>query len=88
MNLKDPIELRANMYAVETQFDDEKILEFIGYGYTAKQIAMETGTFTNYIGMKMTLLRYKGYPVNEYEYSPDIWRVAEGKENGSDYWPC
>ena len=88
INLNDPIELRANMYAVETQFDDNDILAFLEYGYTVEQIAMETGTYADYVAMKLEMLRYKGYKIKEFEYNPNFLRVAEGKQNGSDYCAC
>ena len=88
INLNDPIELRANMYAAETQFDDNDILEFVKYGYTTEQIAMETGTYTDYVKIKLEMLRYKGYEIKENEFNPYFMRVAEGKRYRSDYFPC
>ena len=88
INIKDPIELRANMHAVETQFDDHDILELIEYGYTVDQIAMETGTYSDYVAIKLEMLRHKGYKLRQIEYDPHFLRVAEGKQNGSYYSSC
>jgi len=87
-NMKDPTELRANLFAAETQLVDSEILEYISYGHTLEQIAMETGTYRDYIAMKQVLLRFKGYNVKVDEFNPYFFRVAEGKQNGEYYISC
>ena len=88
INMKDPIELRANMFAAETQLEDSEIWGFIRKGYTIEQMAIATGTYWDYIAIKLDLLRYKGYEIKQFEYNSNFLRVAEGKRDGANYFAC
>ena len=68
--MKEPIELEANMYAAEILFDDDEILELVDLNYTVEQIAMHTGAYKDLIAIKLALLRHKGHRLNDIEYNP------------------
>ena len=88
IQMKKPIELEAHMHAAETLLDDNEILEYVYSGYTAEQIAMQTCTYTDFIGIKLELLRHKGYKINNIERNPYFLKCAEVKRDGSHYSPC
>jgi len=86
-NLKDPVELRASMLGAELRFRDEDILEMAYSGYTVKQIAMAAGACPDFVGIKLDLLRHKGYDLNITEYNhKNVFKVAEDWCGESDYF--
>jgi len=86
-NIKDPVELRASMLGAELRFRDEDILEMAYAGYTVNQMAMATGAYPDFVGIKLDLLRHKGYDLNITEYSHhNVFKVAEDRDSGSDYF--
>ena len=84
----EPIELGANMFAAELKYKDDEILDLVYSGYTVDQIAMKTGAFSGLVGIKLDLLRHKGYPLKNIEYNPYFLKCAEGRYNETDYSPC
>lgn len=88
IDMRDPIELRANMFAAETQLEDYKILTYISEDLTIEQMAIATGTYWDYIAIKLELLRYKGYELKQFEFNPYFLRVAEGKRDGANHFTC
>ena len=80
LNLKEPIELEASLFAAEVLLDDEEILELIRNELTVAQIAMFTCTDVDFVSMKIDLLRWKGNELKGFEYDPYFLRCAEKRK--------
>ena len=85
-----PIELEANMYAAEVKFIDEEILDLVYSGFTTDQIAMQTGTCSDLVAIKLNLLKHKGYQLKNVDCNPYFLKqkCAEARFNETDYSPC